>query len=97
MPYDAKVVRLKPIEPDAAKAQEYLKRARAVDRQQQAKSWETSRRNEHGATLGKPANCLLPCTVGFTEGFDTRDCGDIPKRSGELCKAERVGAKYEGN
>ena len=65
---DAKVVRLKPIEPDAAKAQEYLERAR-VDRQQQAKSWETSRRNEHGATLAASLQTACSRDGRFTEGF----------------------------
>ena len=65
--------------PDAAKAETYLKRALAVARKQQAKSWELRaamsmarlRRDQ-----GKPdeaRDLLAPVYGWFTEGFDTLD------------------------
>ena len=65
--------------PDATKAQEYFKRALAVARQQQAKSWEL-RAAMGMARLwrdqGKPQQArelLAPVYHWFTEGFDTLD------------------------
>ena len=40
-------------EPDAAKAPAYFERALVVARAQQAKSWEATRRNEHGAAVAR--------------------------------------------
>jgi predicted ATPase len=66
-------------EPDAAKAEAYFKRALAVARQQQAKSWEL-RAAMSLARLwrdqGEPQQArelLAPVYGWFTEGFDTRD------------------------
>ena len=77
-------------EPDAAKAQEYFERARAVARQQQAKSWEL-RAAMSMARLwrdqGKPQQAcelLAPVYGWFTEGFDTRDLKEAKALLGEL-------------
>ena len=66
-------------EPDAAKAQTYFKRALAVARTQQAKSWELRvaismarlwrDQGKHDAAR----DLLAPVFGWFTEGFDTRD------------------------
>jgi predicted ATPase len=66
-------------EPDAAKAQEYFKRALAVARRRQAKSWELRAAMDLARLWrdeGKPqqARELLGPTYGwFSEGFDTLD------------------------
>jgi predicted ATPase len=72
-------IALKSSEPDEAKAQEYFKRALAVARQQQSKSWKL-RAAMSLARLwreqGKPQQArelLAPAYGWFTEGFDTRD------------------------
>ena len=72
-------IALKSPQPDAAKAEAYFKRALAVARAQQAKSWELRaamsmarlRRDQ-----GKPQQArelLAPVYGWFTEGFDTLD------------------------
>ncbi len=75
---------------DAAKAQEYFDRARAVAGQQQAKSWEL-RAAMSMARLwrdqGKPQQAcelLAPVYGWFTEGFDTRDLKEAKALLGEL-------------
>ena len=67
------------LDPDSAKAEAYFKRALAVARTQQAKSWEL-RAAMSMARLwrdqGKPQQArelLGPVYGWFTEGFDTRD------------------------
>ena len=65
--------------PNTAKAEDYLERALAVARAQQARSWEL-RAATSPARLwgdqGKPQqvhDLLAPVYNWFTEGFDTRD------------------------
>ena len=72
-------IALMPSDPDAAKAEAYFRRALAVARQQQAKSWEL-RASMSLARLwrdqGKPQQArelLAPVYGWFTEGFDTLD------------------------
>jgi predicted ATPase len=66
-------------QPDAAKAEGYYKRALAVARQQQAKSWElraamSLARLWRDQGKVREARELLASVYGwFTEGFDTRD------------------------
>jgi predicted ATPase len=66
-------------ERDAAKAEEYLKRALAVARQQQAKSWQLRAAISLARLWRDQGNVqqareLLASVYGwFTEGFDTRD------------------------
>ena len=81
---------LKSPEPDAAKAEAHFKRALAVARQQQAKSWEL-RAAMSMARLwrdqGKPQQArelLAPVYGWFTEGFDTRDLKDAKALLDEL-------------
>jgi predicted ATPase len=72
-------IALKSPEPDAAKAEAYFKRALAVARQQQAKSWElraamSLARLWRDQGKSKQARELLaPVYDWFTEGFDTLD------------------------
>jgi predicted ATPase len=64
---------------DSAKAQEYFKRALAVARRQQAKSWELraamslSRLWRDQGKVQQARELLAPVYGWFTEGFDTRD------------------------
>ncbi len=72
-------IALKSPEPDAAKAEAHFKRALAVARQQQAKSWELRAamsmarlwRNQGKAQQAR--ELLAPVYGWFTEGFDTLD------------------------
>ncbi len=72
-------IALKSPERDAAKAEGYFKRALAVARQQQAKSWElraTMSLARFWRSQGKPQQArelLAPVYGWFTEGFDTLD------------------------
>jgi predicted ATPase len=67
------------LEPDAAKAEAYFKRALAVARQQQAKSWELraamslARLWRDQGDVQQARKLLAPVYGWFTEGFDTRD------------------------
>jgi predicted ATPase len=77
-------------QPDAAKAQAHFKRALAVARQQQAKSWEL-RAAKSMARLwrdqGKPQEArelLAPVYGWFTEGFDTLDLKEAKMLLDEL-------------
>jgi predicted ATPase len=70
---------LKLPKPDAAKAEKHFKRALAVARQQQAKSWELRAAmslarlwRDQGETV-EARELLAPVYGWFTEGFDTRD------------------------
>jgi predicted ATPase len=66
-------------EPDAGKAEAYFKRALAVARQQQAKSWELrasmslARLWRDQGKVQQARELLAPVYGWFTEGFDTRD------------------------
>ena len=66
-------------EPDAPKATTYFKRALAVARQQQAKSWELraamnlARLWRDQGKVQQARELLAPVYGWFTEGFDTRD------------------------
>ena len=83
-------IALKSPEPDAAKAQEYFKRALAVARQQQAKSWELCAAMSLARLWrdqGKPQQArelLAPVYGWFTEGFDTRDLKEANALLAEL-------------
>jgi predicted ATPase len=65
--------------PDAGKAEGYLKRALAVTRKQQAKSWELraamslARLWRDQRKVRQARELLAPVYGWFTEGFDTRD------------------------
>ena len=85
-------IALKSPERDAAKAEEYFKRALSVARQQQAKSWELRAAMSFARLWrdqGKPQQArdlLAPLYGWFTEGFDTVDLkeakallDDLPK------------------
>ena len=67
------------LEPDAARAEEYFKRALAVARAQQAKSWELraamsmARLWRDQGRRDEARDLLAPLFGWFTEGFDTRD------------------------
>jgi predicted ATPase len=66
-------------EPDMAEAEAFFERARAVARQQQAKSWELRAAMSMARlwrSQGKPQQArelLAPIYDWFTEGFDTLD------------------------
>jgi len=66
-------------EPDAARAEEYFKRALAVARAQQAKSWELRTSTSLARLWQRQGKCqdaheLLALIYNwFTEGFDTKD------------------------
>jgi len=66
-------------EPNAAKAEAYFKRALAVARQQQAKSWELraamsmARLRRDQGERQQAHDLLGPVYGWFTEGFDTLD------------------------
>src|SRR6516165_7711147 len=65
--------------PDAAKAEAYFKRALAVAREQQAKSWELrvamsmARLWRDQGKRDQARDLLAPVYDWFTEGFDTHD------------------------
>ena len=67
------------LQPDAAKAEAYFKRALAVARQQQAKSWELRAATSLACLwrdqgkVQQARELLAPVYGWFTEGFDTRD------------------------
>ena len=77
-------------EPDTAKAQAYFKRALAVARKQQAKSWELraatsmARLWRYQGKRDEARNLLAPVYGWFTEGFDTLDLQDAKKLLDEL-------------
>jgi predicted ATPase len=64
---------------DAAKAETYFRRALAIARQQQAKSWELrasmslARLWRDQGKVQQARELLAPVYGWFTEGFDTRD------------------------
>jgi predicted ATPase len=72
-------IALKSPQPDAAKAEASFKRALAVARQQQAKSWELraamnlARLWRDQGKVRQARELLAPVYGWFTEGFDTRD------------------------
>jgi predicted ATPase len=72
-------IALKPPEQDAAKAEAYFERSRAVARQQQAKSWELraamsmARLWRDQGKRDEARELLAPVYGWFIEGFDTRD------------------------
>jgi predicted ATPase len=72
-------IALKSPEQETAKAQAYFKRALAVARQQQAKSWELraamsmARLWRDQGKRDEARDLLAPVYGWFTEGFDTRD------------------------
>jgi class 3 adenylate cyclase/tetratricopeptide (TPR) repeat protein len=72
-------IALKSLPPDVARAEAHFERARAVARQQQAKSWELRAATSMARLWrdqGKPQQArelLAPIYGWFTEGFDTRD------------------------
>ena len=85
----ANIARKSP-EPDAAKAEAYFKRALAVARQQQAKSWELRAamslarlKRDHGKR-DAAHDLLAPVYNWFTEGFDTLDLKEAQALLDEL-------------
>jgi predicted ATPase len=83
-------IALKSPTPDAGKAEAYFKRALAVARQQQAKSWELRAaislahlRRDQGKTM-EARELLAPVYGWFTEGFDTRDLKEAKALLDEL-------------
>ena len=72
-------IEMKSPRPDAARAQEYFKRALTVARQQQARSWELRAAMSMArlwcdqAKRDEARELLAPVYGWFTEGFDTRD------------------------
>ena len=88
--FTAGEIALKSPEPDAAKAEAYFKRALAIAREQQAKSWEL-RAATSMARLWREqakrdeARDLLASVYGwFTEGFDTLDLKEAKALLAEL-------------
>jgi class 3 adenylate cyclase/predicted ATPase len=83
-------ISLKSPEPDATKAEAYFKRALAVARQQQAKSWELraamslARLWRDQGKVEQARELLDPVYGWFTEGFDTRDLKDAKALLEEL-------------
>jgi predicted ATPase len=83
-------IALKSPEPDTAKAQGYFKRALAVARAQQAKSWELRAAMSMSRLWrdhGKPKEArdlLAPVYDWFTEGFDTLDLKEAKALLDEL-------------
>src|SRR6516162_2290454 len=77
-------------QPDAAKAEGYYKRALAVGRQQQAKSWELraamclARLWRDQGKVQQARELLAPVYGWFTEGFDTRDLKEAKALLNEL-------------
>jgi predicted ATPase len=77
-------------QPDAAKAEGYYKRALAVARQQQAKSWELraatslARLWRDQGKVQQARELLAPVYGWFTEGFDTRDLKEAKELLEEL-------------
>ena len=67
------------------KAEEYFERALKVARQQQARSWETPRRNWRDQGKVQQARELLTPVYGwFSEGFDTSDLNEAKALLAEL-------------
>jgi predicted ATPase len=81
---------LKSAKPDATKAQAYFKRALAVARQQQAKSWELRAAMSMARLLREQGNrdeardLLGPVYHWFTEGFGTLDLKEAKALLAEL-------------
>ena len=77
-------------DPDAAKAEAYFKRALAVARQQQAKSWELraamsmARLWRDQGKRDEARDLLAPVYGWFTEGFDTLDLKEAKALLDEL-------------
>ena len=75
---------------DPAKAEAYFERALAVDRQQQAKSWELraamsmARLWRDQGKVQQGRGLLAPVYGWFTEGFDTRDLKEAKALLDEL-------------
>jgi predicted ATPase len=86
----AGVIALKSPEPDTAIAQEYFKRALAVARAQQAKSWELrasmslARLWRDQGKVQQARELLAPVYGWFTEGFDTLDLKEAKALLDEL-------------
>jgi predicted ATPase len=72
-------IAVKPLKPDAAKAEAYFNEALSVARQQQAKSWELraamsmARLWRDQGKRDEARDLLAPVYGWFTEGFDTLD------------------------
>jgi predicted ATPase len=83
-------IALKSSKRDAAKAEGCFKRALAVARQQQAKSWELraamslARLWRDQGKVQQARELLAPVYGWFTEGFDTRDLKEAKALLGEL-------------
>ena len=83
-------IALKSPKPDAANAAMYFKRALAVARQQQAKSWELraamsmARLWRDQGKRDEARDLLAPVYGWFTEGFDTLDLKDAKVLLDEL-------------
>jgi predicted ATPase len=83
-------IALKSLEPNPAKAEAYFKRALAVARQQQAKSWELraamgmARLWRDQGKRDEARELLAPVYGWFTEGFDTRDLKEAKALLDEL-------------
>jgi predicted ATPase len=83
-------IALKSPEPDAAKVEAYFERARAVARQQQAKSWELraamsmTRLWRDQGKRHEARELLAPVYGCFTEGFDTLDLKEAKALLDEL-------------
>ena len=83
-------IALKSAKPDATKAQAYFKRALAVARQQQAKSWELRAAMSMARLLREQGNrdeardLLAPVYNWFTEGFGTLDLKEAKALLAEL-------------
>jgi predicted ATPase len=77
-------------ERDAMKAVGYFERALAIDRQQQAKSWELraamsmARLWRDQGNRGEARELLAPVYGWFTEGFDTLDLKEAKALLDEL-------------
>jgi predicted ATPase len=75
---------------DLVKAEEYVERALAIARQQQAKSWELraamslARLWRDQGKVQQARELLVPVYGWFTEGFDTRDLKEAKARLQEL-------------
>ena len=83
-------IALKSPEPDAAKAEAHFKRALALARQQEAKSWELrasmslARLWRDQGKVQQSRELLAPVYGWFTEGFDTRDLKEAKALLDEL-------------
>jgi predicted ATPase len=85
-------IALKSVDRDAAKAEAYFKRAFAIARQQQAKSWELRAATSLARLWrdqGEPQQAhelLAPVYGWFTEGFDTGDLKEARALLDELIR-----------